>query len=184
MWSLLLSSYSNHFKWKLVSVPPHWDNSDNDAVPKCAHRGSPTKWLLCIHYTSAVTPSLLLCPSWRCAYAGVQGVFSGAKTGHREQWGRGWHLELSPRCQLPERVMCQICRQRRRVGVQLGRSPAKLGLGQYRWGGVRECRHTSDESLYVGRGPQRTKRHKDRLFLPAKMEGHSGIWNSIHPATA
>lgn len=92
-------------------------------------------------------------------------------------------MELGPWCQLPKWVMCQICRQRGWVGAHLGRSPVELGLGRLKWG-ARECRHTSDQSLYVRRGPQRTERHWDQLFLPAKTEGHSGIWDSVHPATA
>lgn len=161
MWSLPLSTHCGYFTWK----------PQKSAQTVTVHSLTHQRWR---HHCCWARPGGV--PTLGCSE-----FFTGAKTGHGEQWGRGWHLELSPRCQLPERVMCQICRQRGRAGVQLGRSPVELSIG----GGTRECRHTSDESLYVGRGPQRTKRHKeDRLLNAAKTEGHSGIWVSIHPTMA
>lgn len=168
-----------------TSIPPQWDNSDNDAVPKCAHRGLSNEAVTVhsLHISSdaiiVVVPVLAACLRW-----GAGSFFQGPKrdTGNNEDVGGIWSSAHGASCQ---RGSC-------------ARSADKEGGLVFNWGGVQpnsdwvstgggeggEYRHTSDESLYLGRGPQRTKRHKDRLFLPAKTEGHSGIWDSIHPTTA
>lgn len=39
------------------------------------------------------------------------------------------------------------------------------------------------EAFMFGGGPQRTKRHRDRLYPHAETQGNLGIWDSIQPAT-
>lgn len=120
----------------------------------------PTTAMLCRSMPSEALQQSSYCAlitheHWRhyccCACLGSVPTF-----GHREFFrGHGgtigeW-VAFGTRPTVPEQVMCHICRQRGWVGAHLGTGPVELGLGWWRWG-ARECRHTSDWSLYVGGG--------------------------------
>lgn len=130
-------------------------------------------------YTWAMTPLLLLCLSWRHAYDGTQGFFWGAKRGSANNRGVGgvWSTAHSASCQ----------------GWSCAKSGDKEGELVLNWavvqsmvevGGRGNVGTRLTKAFMCGGGPQRTKRHRDRLFPPAKTVRHSGIWDSIHQATA
>ena len=84
--------------------------------------------------------------------------------GNNEGEGAAWSSAHGLSCQ-----NCSCARSADKEGESCssGQESSRTCDGRLVAGGavVRECRHTSDQSFYVERGPRRTKRHRDRLFL-------------------
>ena len=140
--------------------------------------------ILHTHCTQALTPLLLLlCPSWRRAYVGAQGVFFRGQMGHEEQkkkkGGCGWRLERSPRCQSRS---CASSADKE--GESVLNWAAVQSNSDWGAGGRGNVGTRLTKAFMFGGGLNGQKRHRDRLSPHAKTEGHSGIWDSIHPATA
>lgn len=128
----------------------------------------------CQHSAKAVTAHMstdaIVCCRARLGSSptsGARGVFffeGGAKWGTRDNKGGGgvWSWAHGASCQ---RGSCA------RSGDKEGELVLIWAAVQSKldWDGGGEelagCRHTSDRCLYVRRGPQRTKRHRERVFL-------------------
>ena len=111
------------------------------------------------------------------------GSFFRGQMGHEEQkkkkGGCGWRLERSPRCQSRS---CASSADKE--GESVLNWAAVQSNSDWGAGGRGNVGTRLTKAFMFGGGLNGQKRHRDRLSPHAKTEGHSGIWDSIHPATA